>query len=411
MPEVESVVEQLALVVAAHSSAAPRTTEAALLVDHLVCVSQALTSAPAATANAGSVDRAARRALLSCADDRDDVSWSQMVHSGSVVWPVVLTLARDEGSTGVEVLRAARAGHELTERSAALFGPEARARFHVTATAGTVGAAAAATVLWRHTPAQIADALGHAFSVMGGSAGCLHERSGTRQFHRAHAVRSGLAAASAAADGLHATKSDLSNSWGIVGPIDETQAKLILPSSRDALACTSVRPFPTSGWNQLVYEAASIAALQVKEPISKIVVTTDGRTIATSESHPNDADAQWVRLDWSAARAVAAVLGGDASAHVRDVHVVSREGRGATVEIVTGTGSVSAECTIPLGHPERPVPTNLLGAKWGITSDAAESLIDRVAHLLASTAPGAVDQIENAVTKSQTNQLHHEETS
>lgn len=409
MPDVESVVDQLAEVVIAHSSDVPQASEAMLLIDHLVCVAQA--GGSPTTAPVAAMDRAARRALLSCARDSDDVSWSQLVHSGSVVWPVALTLGRDQGITGVELLQAARAGHELTERAAMLFGPDERARFHVTATAGTVGAAATASLLWHHTPDQVADALGHAFSVMGGSAGCLHERSATRQFHRAHAVRSGVAAASAAADGLHATKGDLSNSWGIVGPINETQLESLLATSRDALARTSVRPFPTSGWNQMVYEAARSAACQAKGQVAKIVVVTDARTIATSNSHPNEEDARWVRLDWAASLAVADVLGRDPGAFLQSVQIVSRDSPGAAVEVLGDSGAGSTEVTVPLGHPERPVPVDLIGAKWGMTPESAQALIENVSGLLASTSADAVSRIEDAVQLSQPHPSHHEETS
>lgn len=393
------VLDRLAGVVAAFEAGRADMIEAMLLIDHLVCVAQSGPKTVSGPPGPGGVESAARRALLGCASDRDDVNWAQMVHPGSVVWPVVLELGGPAECSGNEVLTAARAGYEVTQRCAELFVTAERTRFHITATAGIVGAAAAAAVTMRQSPGQVSDALGHALSVMGGSAGSLHERSGTRQFHRAHAVRTGIAAAMAAEDGLHSTREDLDHDWGLLDALDDEQIVALLRQPSSALVTTSVRPFPTSGWNQAVYESAGTAASGLQGRVSTVRVEVDPRVLAASESSPRLADEAWVKVEWAAARAVAASTDQRARDLVGRVHVRSVDRPATKVEVLTTHGSGSAEVSIPLGHPSRPLSSDLLGAKWQLSPAVAESLVLEVAELLGGTAPGAVGRIERTVAQ------------
>jgi 2-methylcitrate dehydratase PrpD len=353
---------------------------ALLLTDHLLCVREGRAGGAWDVDDAApDSDVAATIAAWSCARDRDEVDWRRLIHSGSVVWPVVMTLGRSVQISGATALHAAQAGYEAGARVAEILGAEHRRRFHPTATAGTVGAAAAAAVVLGNSAAQTRDTIGHALSVMGGSIGAIRERSGTRGFHRAHAVRTGIAAAHAARAGIPATHRDLEQGGGILAPVDDSGRAILTRTSVDAIAEASLRLFPTSGWNQCVFEAAAIAGGARTGTVDRVVVEASADLIAGSVAGEGADDEHWVSLRWASANAI---LGADASSDERRrvvelVDVVPREGP-ARVVVGTRDSETVAEVETPLGHPTRPATTEDLARKWDVAVGETADLVTAI---------------------------------
>jgi 2-methylcitrate dehydratase PrpD len=376
--------DRLAELARQRPGAAERRHAAVLLLDHLHCVHRGRdAAAPASPAWwAGSPpDVAARQAARAHHTDWDDVHWPTLVHPGSVTWPVALTLGRPGALPADRLLAAATVGYEATVRMAAALGPGHRGRFHATATAGTVGAAACAATVLGLGAAPLADAIGHAISVMGGAAGCLWERSDTRLFHRAHAVRTGIAAALAATDGVQATRHDLDRPSGLVPADVASVTSSLLAAGRDALATSSVRPFPTSGWTQAVYEAAQRAARRMTARACRVVVTVPPG-VAAASTGPSAGDGErWYSIEW----AVLDALGAERQADMPGEPPIEIEVRsderisGAIVECDTAAGECRASVSRPLGHPDRPLTSEVLGDKWGLPAAEADQMIDAVA--------------------------------
>jgi len=77
--------------------------------------------------------------------EMDDTHQGGSVHLGATVFPAALAAAELAGASGERVLRAALGGYDVAARLAMALGPAAHYRrgFHLTATCGAFGAAAA----------------------------------------------------------------------------------------------------------------------------------------------------------------------------------------------------------------------------------------------------------------------------
>jgi MmgE/PrpD N-terminal domain len=71
-----------------------------------------------------------------------------LTHPGGVVWSSVTAIALECESSVFEAFTAAAFGYELAVRLSEAFGIEHRRRWHATTTAGAVGAAGAAALLF-----------------------------------------------------------------------------------------------------------------------------------------------------------------------------------------------------------------------------------------------------------------------
>ena len=358
---------------------------ATLLIDHMLCV-----GSPVQFRLTEEFGEAAGRAALAARQDRDDVDWHVLTHPGSVVWPVALTVAAGDHLSGRQLWRAAAVGYEGVARIARLMGVDHRTHFHPTSTAGTVGAALTATSILQATADQKANALGHSLSVMGGSIGCVRELTETRQFHRSHAVRTGIAAARAAQAGLRATRHDLQVGGGVLQPITDQDEAQLLDPTWVGIDSASVRVFPTSGWNQMAYEAARNAAASVRGRIRSITVQVPPSQISTADSHDS-----WVSVKHAVVLAIG--RGQDHARLLASTSVEARPRPGACVEVVAELGHSSAKIVIPLGHPTRPVGDADIAAKWSRDEDAVARCINDVAESLLNSRTGSVSQVLAAV--------------
>lgn len=327
-------------------------------------------------------DLAAADAVEAHRGDRDDVHWPTLTHPGSVIWPVVLRVGPATGAAGEELLRAAVVGYEATCAVAAALGPEHGSIYHSTATAGTIGATAATAILLRLPDDRWVDSLGHAFSVLGGSRGALIERSGTRAFHRAHAVRTGIAAARCAAAGLSSTRGDLDRGLGLLAALDVDRL-VDLPAN--ALEETSLRVFPTSGWNQTAYEAALVAGGKARDQVRAIEVEVPSAVSAASTGSDPRAE-RFDSVEWAVAEALSSIAETGAEDLVGLV-TVSERAAGAWVRVVTDDVNGVAELSLPLDHPQRPAAVEELARlKWRRPVADVQQCLGRLADKLTQPA-------------------------
>jgi 2-methylcitrate dehydratase PrpD len=337
-------------------------------------------------------ERAGRLALCAHVHDQDDLHLGSLTHPGGVVWSAVVACAVEHDATLGEAIAAAALGYELTVRLAEAVGAEHRQRWHVTTTAGTVGASGAAALLLR---ADAVDAVSHAVSVAGGSAHAMVERSGTRLLHRAHAASSGVACARAASAGLHASRLGLESGRGAFATPDPDAVRGALLSPRDSPAIeeTGFRLRAATGFAHAAIDAAlSIGRVEPGE-IGHVAVTVSpaGAVALASNRTPANEEEAW----WSIEHAVAVCLAaGDADALTAGMSArddvldlctrvdVSAGGAAweATVEATLRDGSVRRGIADgPLGHGNNPASDEDLCRKWlRLTGRDGSRLLDRL---------------------------------
>jgi 2-methylcitrate dehydratase PrpD len=271
------------------------------------------------------------------------------------VWSTVAAGALEREVTVAAATAAAALGYELTVRLAEAAGPEHRQRWHVTTTAGTVGAAGAAARLLGGDDEAVTDAVAHAASLAGGAAHAMVERTATRFLHRAHAVATGLACARAACAGKGGGRRILDEGRGTFVLADAE--RLTAPRPASALEETGFRLRPATGFAHSALDAAlSLPPLGAVE-IVRVGVSPVAAALASNPSPQSDEEA-W----WSIEHAVASSLAVDIGRI--DVQP-STEGWAATVEAQQRDGSVrTASVTEPLGHPQRPASDDDLRSKW-----------------------------------------------
>jgi 2-methylcitrate dehydratase PrpD len=133
--------------------------------------------------------------------DYDDVSYAIIGHPSVAVLPAVLAVAEATGASGADVLVAYVGGVEVMSKVARALGERHYlAGWHMTATAGSIGSAAAAAKLLGLDPHGIQAALGVAASSAAGLR--LNFGTMTKPYHAGQAGRGGVTAARLAAAGF-----------------------------------------------------------------------------------------------------------------------------------------------------------------------------------------------------------------
>lgn len=136
-------------------------------------------------------------ALMGHRLELDDVHTNSKTHIGTVVVPTAMTLAQYLGSTGKELIEAVICGYEIMSRIGMAFGVSSHRNkgWHVTSTAGTFGAAAAAAKLLKLDVEETMNALGMAGTQSFGLWAFLENSASSKILHPARAASSGLEAA------------------------------------------------------------------------------------------------------------------------------------------------------------------------------------------------------------------------
>lgn len=405
----------------------PSPRAAALLADALAC---AMSGAPVADRLVSTVIPAVCETdLPSCADtaawwavaigatDRDDVHWPSGTHPGGVVWPVVLASLE---ARPPRMWRAASLGYELVVAVAFTLGAAHRYTWHATSTAGSVGAAAAAAFARGGSVDTCIHAAGHALSVAGGSAQAFAEMSGTRLFHRAHAARVASAAADAALAGLPATRYGLEGICGLRLMDAEGDATPEDPFSPEpAMDATALRLLPGTGYGHCATEAALTLAPDLPGAIAEVEVELQPGHAVAGSADPDGIAGRW----WSVAYGVAAALTGGsieaveramlepdsrAIALYRRVRMTGSSDRsGALVRLRGGRGEHEvvreASCSLPAGHPARPLEISDLAAKWkalhpSLADEVPAELLTVIEHVVEPTCAAMVRRAEQLLT-------------
>jgi 2-methylcitrate dehydratase PrpD len=190
--------------------------------------------------HAALVNGAAAHAL-----EMDDTHQGGSIHLGATVFPAALAAAELAEASGEHVLRAAVGGYEVAARLAMALGPAAHYRrgFHLTATCGAFGAAAAAgAVLGLDAPA-LAAALGVAGSQAAGSMEFLTDGAWTKRFQTGWAACAGLHAAALARQGFRAPATIIEGRFGFLHAYsDDAHLAPLAHRDRYAVMQTSVKP-------------------------------------------------------------------------------------------------------------------------------------------------------------------------
>lgn len=319
-----------------------------LLADFVGCVlSSAGRPGPSAFAADGIAGTVAQLALRAGGDDRDDVDWRSLHHPGSVVWPVVLALGAAQRVPGDGAVDAARHGYAAAATVADVLGPGHRALWHVTATAGAIGAASAASVLLGlDVPARSA-ALALAAANAGGLARAAHERRGAATFNRAAAAALGLAASRAAAAGAVPVDDPVAGPGGMIVAMSGTPAPDRL-RLRDGLADAAPRLLPASGFLQSVATGVARARALLDGDLTSVRVglTAGALPLVDGDDAGPWWDARTVALRaWAAGDAYAVDMPGPLDDRTDLVHLEPADVRvgHAHVTVTTDRGQVDLE--------------------------------------------------------------------
>lgn len=376
-----SLTERLAQQLTAPVDAAIATRARLHLLDWLGCVAGALRSEVADRIRGMAGSALERAAWLGNVLEMDDVHRASILHPGPVVWPVALSRA-----TTAEVLKAAVRGYEATIAIGATFDAKHYAHFHNTATAGVFGAAAAAA-----DADTMADALGLAGSVSGGLWQMRHEPVMAKQWHVAHAVVTGRAAAAAARAGITGPRFILEGPQGLYAATCDA-AKPMAFSHDWRIAEVSFKP-----WGACRHAHPAIDAALALESLDGPILVETYRDALTFCDRPDPASVLDAKFSLQHTVAVVAERGvptladfePDAIAALAPARtrVTVREGADFTMRFPdhygarVSAGGQSVERIDTLGDPERPLSAEGVVAKaralmdWGGVGGDADAAV------------------------------------
>jgi 2-methylcitrate dehydratase PrpD len=189
------------------------------LLDWLACVAGARLSDVAGKGGMLSL-RHSNAALMGNVLEMDDVHRTALLHPGPVIWPAVFSQHLESLD---QALAAAIRGYEAMIFVGTALDAHHYAHWHPTATAGSVGAAAAvADVLGADWDNQAVWAMANAASVAGGVWHMRHDDVLTKQWHVYHAATTGSEAALAALHGITGPAAVLEGPQGLFAAMTQT---------------------------------------------------------------------------------------------------------------------------------------------------------------------------------------------
>lgn len=157
------------------------------------------------------VQAAFLNALMGHRLELDDVHTNSKTHIGTIVVPTSLCIAQYFKLSGKELLEAVICGYEIMSRIGMALGVSSHRNkgWHVTSTAGTFGATAAAAKLLKLNKEQTLNALGMAGTQSFGLWAFLEDSASSKILHPARAASSGIEAVMLAKAGMTGPKSIL----------------------------------------------------------------------------------------------------------------------------------------------------------------------------------------------------------
>ncbi|NBQ74341.1 MAG: MmgE/PrpD family protein [Acetobacteraceae bacterium] len=226
----------------------------------------------------GVMEAAFVNAIASNLLDYDDTHLRTVIHPSAPVAPAVFALAEETGATGAEVLHAFLLGGEVACRIGNAVSPGHYARgWHITASTGVFGAAAAAARLLRLSAEQTADALGIAASQSGSIVENL--ATAAKNIGVGNAARNGILAARFAARGYRAAPLSIEGPLGWARAMgDEPQLKEITEGlgQRWEIARNTYKPYAAG----IVFHAVIDACLELRETLGAMVSQIARVTVA-----------------------------------------------------------------------------------------------------------------------------------
>lgn len=178
----------------------------------------------------------------------DDAHRAAMLHPGVVAITPVLALAHPLRLTRARAARAIVAGYEVALRLGEAMGARHASLFHATATAGAVGAAAAAGVAMGLDARRLHHALGIAATQAAGLWQLVDDDAHeSKSLHPAFAVRNGMTAAHAAEAGLPGARAFFTGQRGMYaalagdGPLSAVDSGLDAP---ERLHTATIKAWP-----------------------------------------------------------------------------------------------------------------------------------------------------------------------
>ena len=180
---------------------------------------------------------------ISAVHEIDDVHQDTSLHPGSVVVAAAIASAGEVDVPGSRLLAAIVAGYEVAVRLSVAAGHRHYHYFHSTATCGTVGAAAAASIVLGLDDERIAHAIGMAATSASGLWEGINDEAVTvKHLHPGLAAERGVRAAKLARLGLRSARHSIEGDKGFLAALARSGAHA--PSeapTRDDLAAILVQ--------------------------------------------------------------------------------------------------------------------------------------------------------------------------
>ena len=226
----------------------------------------------------GVMEAAFVNAIASNLLDYDDTHLRTVIHPSAPVAPAVFALAEEVGTTGAEVLHAFLLGGEVACRIGNAVSPGHYARgWHITASTGVFGAAAAAARLLRLSAEQTADALGIAASQSGSIVENL--ATAAKNIGVGNAARNGILAARFAARGYRAAPLAIEGPLGWARAMGDEPALAEITEGlgqRWEIARNTYKPYAAG----IVFHAVIDACLALREKLGAAVAQIARVTVA-----------------------------------------------------------------------------------------------------------------------------------
>ena len=226
----------------------------------------------------GVMEAAFVNAIASNLLDYDDTHLNTVIHPSAPVAPVAFALGEEIGASGAEVLHAFLLGGEIACRIGNAVSPGHYARgWHITASCGVFGAAAAAARLMRLSAEETTHALGIAASQSGSIVENL--ATAAKNIGVGNAARNGILAARFASRGYRAAP------LAIEGPLGWARAMGDEPvlaeiteglGQRWEIARNTYKPYAAG----IVFHAVIDACLALREQLGKAVAHIKSVTVA-----------------------------------------------------------------------------------------------------------------------------------
>lgn len=292
--------------------------------------------------------------------DYDDTHWATAIHPAGPVASAVVAWAAAHPCTGADALLAFLVGMEMECAVGLAVSPAHYAKgWHITASCGVFGAAAAVGRLMRLDPTKMVWALGHAATQASGLVASLG--SSAKSLNIAHAARNGLLAAQYAASGLSASTVVMEDRFGFAALMgDEGFALGPLPAANSPWQVEDNRfkPFPC-GFLLHPTLMACLALVQAHGVLAADAVAQIRLRVAplaaTRANRPHPADGMAAKLSLQHAAAIMLLEGQAGVSRFTDAAVEQSQARRAKVQVLAddrlGQQEAAVEVHLHQGAP------------------------------------------------------------